>query len=91
MAPKHAETYLSEARIDELNNMLESHGLDHAPVGGLEFIDRALSSGWKLPSTAKLQAHHAADSKPPKKLVTTAVHMAREFLGEPVGHKKEQA
>lgn len=90
MASKHAETYLSDARINEINNMLDNHGLEHATTQGLEFLDRALSAGWRIPSAAKIQQHQAQDPKAPKKLVTTVVHMAREHLGEPVGQKRKE-
>jgi len=77
--------------MNEINDMLESHGLEHATTQGLEFLDRAMQAGWKVPSANKIQQHHSGDAKAPKKLVTTAVHMAREFLGEPVGRKKQDA
>lgn len=91
MAPKQIETHLSEDRMAEINNMLESHGIEHATTQGLEFLDRALTSGWKIPTVHKIQQQQLASNKEaPKKLVTTAVHMARDYLGEPVGARKKQ-
>jgi hypothetical protein len=94
MAPKtHHETYLTEARKMELGQMLDEKGIEHKGVAAkdLEWIDRAVKAHWKLPTNAALKEMHDAEPRASQKrrLITYAIHSAREHLGEPVGQKHE--
>lgn len=92
MAPKsNVDTYLTEDRINELKEHFENIGIEMkgVRVADLEFLDRALQSGWKAPKKAALE-HEDAEATGHKKhtrLVTYLVHNARNFLNEPVGQK----
>jgi hypothetical protein len=93
MAPKHHETYLSESRIEELKSSLEEKGIDMKGVHAaeLEWIDKAIKAHWKCPAASALEEMKSATPKKEqkKRLVTYAIHSAREHLGEPVGQKHE--
>jgi hypothetical protein len=94
MAPKQpAETFLSDERRQELKDMLEGRGYDvfGIDVRSLEWCDKALRAGWKIPTTSAAEAMRNAEpaSKQRKNLRVYAVHSAREHLGEPVGGKHE--
>jgi hypothetical protein len=94
MAPKaHAETYLTEERLKELKEHFEAHGIDMRGIraADVEYLDRALQSGWKAPKKSTLEHELAAmtTSRAPKNIRTLMVHQAREHLGEPVGQKQQ--
>jgi hypothetical protein len=93
MAPKsQVETYLTQERIQQLReDTFDGVDMKGTRTVDYEYLDRALSGGWKPPSAKHLHAQQASATGHDvhSRISTYLVHAAREFLGEPVGKKSE--